>query len=135
MVGLIWMVQVVHYPMFDRVGAEEFVRYEADHCRLITPVVGLPMLVEMFTAIAILFFLWDREDFRVWLTLSLGLLIGIWLTTAFFSVPCHNKLAQGFNYESYRWLVATNWIRTALWTSRGLILAWLVHQLMSKGQS
>ena len=50
MVGLIWMVQIVHYNMFDRVGQDQFARYEADHNRLITPIVGVPMLVEIATA-------------------------------------------------------------------------------------
>ena len=50
MVGLTWMVQIVHYNLFDRVGREQFVRYEADHGRLITPIVAVPMLVEIVTA-------------------------------------------------------------------------------------
>ena len=55
MVGLIWMVQIVHYRLFDRVGRDQFVRYEADHGRLITPVVGIPMLVEIATSAALVF--------------------------------------------------------------------------------
>ena len=51
MVGLIWMVQIVHYNMFDRVGEEQFQQYEADHNRLITPIVFLPMLIELATAV------------------------------------------------------------------------------------
>ena len=54
LVGLIWMVQVVHYKMFDRVGSDEFTRYEADHTRLITPIVLPPMLIELVTACALL---------------------------------------------------------------------------------
>ena len=33
MVGLIWMVQIVHYKMFDRVGEDVFARYATDHAR------------------------------------------------------------------------------------------------------
>ncbi len=51
MVGLIWFVQVVHYPQFALVGEEYFVRYEAAHVRATTYVVLLPMLVELVTAI------------------------------------------------------------------------------------
>ena len=28
MVGLVWLVQVVHYPLFDHVGRDEFASYE-----------------------------------------------------------------------------------------------------------
>lgn len=54
LVGLIWMVQAVHYKMFDRVGTGEFVQYEEDHNRLITPIVAVPMLPELATAGALL---------------------------------------------------------------------------------
>ena len=33
MTGLIWFVQVVHYPLFDRVESGAFRRYHADHTR------------------------------------------------------------------------------------------------------
>ena len=46
LVGLIWFVQVVHYPLFARIGMEEFSRYHAAHTRATTRVVALPMLAE-----------------------------------------------------------------------------------------
>jgi hypothetical protein len=47
LIGLIWMVQVVHYKMFDRVGADQFAKYEQDHNLLITPVVGIHFPLEL----------------------------------------------------------------------------------------
>ena len=52
MTGLIWFVQVVHYPLFAAVGAEQFVAYEVAHQRRTSFVVGLPMLVEGLTVLA-----------------------------------------------------------------------------------
>ncbi|MFM8818912.1 MAG: hypothetical protein ACKOHI_13805, partial [Phycisphaerales bacterium] len=54
MAGLIWVVQVVHYPLFGRVGSEGFAAYESAHARLITPIVGPAMLVELVSSIALL---------------------------------------------------------------------------------
>lgn len=51
MVGLIWFVQIVHYPLFAYVGAEKFIAYEAAHARLTTWVVAPPMLTEALTAL------------------------------------------------------------------------------------
>lgn len=122
MVGLIWMVQIVHYPLFDRVGSEAFSRYEADHGRLITPIVGVPMLVELVTAILLV--VSGSTILPRWASVTgLGLVIAIWLSTAFLQVPCHNRLAHGFDADAYRTLVTTNWIRTLLWSARGLMLA------------
>ena len=50
MVGLIWMVQIVHYPLFGKVGPDQFVGYQISHQSLTTLVVGPPMLVEIVTA-------------------------------------------------------------------------------------
>ena len=123
MVGLIWMVQVVHYKMFDRVGEEQFVRYEADHNRLITPIVGVPMLIEITTAAALL--LSGPSVFPRWAAWTgLTLVVAIWLSTAALQVPCHHRLTSGFDEQVYRRLVATNWIRTMLWTARGGLLAY-----------
>jgi len=50
MVGLIWLVQVVHYPLFGMVGPGDFKSYHHKHTRLISWVVGPPMLVEGLSA-------------------------------------------------------------------------------------
>jgi uncharacterized membrane protein len=131
MVGLIWMVQVVHYPMFDRVGEEQFRQYEADHNRLISPIVGIPMLVELATATWFVFAAWPGASSRGWAIAGLIMIAAIWLTTAFVSVPCHARLAQGFDHQTHRLLVSSNWIRTILWTARGLMLSYLVYRLVS----
>ena len=44
LVGLIWFVQIVHYPQFVRVGSERFAEYETIHVRLTTWVVVPPCL-------------------------------------------------------------------------------------------
>ena len=54
LVGLIWFVQVVHYPLFAKVGSSSFADYEQSHQRRTTLVVAPLMLVEAATAIALL---------------------------------------------------------------------------------
>ena len=44
MTGVIWLVQVVHYPLFDQVPNHNFPRFEADHSFRIGFVVMPPML-------------------------------------------------------------------------------------------
>lgn len=131
MVGLIWLVQIVHYPLYNRVGAGEFARYETDHQNLIVFVVGPLMLLEAATAFLLLF--GQSADAGVdWIPwIGVILLVIIWLSTTFLQVPCHNELLQGFNESTYRWLVLSNWIRTIAWTSRGLLVLWLVARRMS----
>ncbi len=53
MVGVIWFVQIVHYPLFARVGAGGFPAYSERHSRLTGLVVGPLMLAEAATAAAL----------------------------------------------------------------------------------
>ena len=81
LVGLIWTIQVVHYNLFDRVGQKEFKQYEADHNRLITPIVGPPMLIEIATAGLLLTM--APPGFPRWAAVAGGaMVIMIWISTA-----------------------------------------------------
>jgi hypothetical protein len=62
--------------------------------------------------------------------------VAIWLSTALLQVPCHNRLMLAFDRDAIRLLVLTNWIRTLLWTARGVLLAgtlWRALQTLSAG--
>lgn len=128
MVGLIWLVQVVHYPLFRFVGSSDFKGFHRNHTRLISWVVGPPMLAEGLSAA---FLVWNLPP-RVPSSAALAgflLLLVIWASTAFLQVPQHNRLALGFDTAAYRKLVATNWVRTTAWSLRGLLTAWLVWKV------
>lgn len=118
MVGLIWLVQIVHYPLMGLVGTEQFPAYERHHVRRITWVVGPGMLLE--SGSGVLLFL-GGLDSPLFLT-SLALLLVIWTSTAFLQVPLHTALGKEFSSSVLSRLVLTNWIRTLAWTVRGLIL-------------
>lgn len=126
MVGLIWFVQIVHYPLYANVGREQFPEYEALHNRMTTWVVGPAMLVELVTAVLLPKYSPNTSSMLAWT--GLGLLIVIWISTAALSVPAHDVLTAGFSAEAYRKLVNTNWIRTVAWTARGVILMVITYR-------
>ena len=118
--GLIWFVQVVHYPLFSGVGENGFPAYEHDHVRRTSRVVMLPMLIEAGCTVALAFTL--RSAPTAWMAwLGLGLLIAIWCSTAVLQVPCHHRLASGYAPATIERLVRTNWIRTWGWTARAVL--------------
>lgn len=116
MAGLIWFVQIVHYPMFARVGAEGFVRYAIEHQARTTVVVLPLMLVELVTAGWLAFALGSA---MAWAGLVLVALV--WASTFFVQVPIHAKLGAGFDAVLARRLVLTNWVRTGLWSARAYL--------------
>jgi hypothetical protein len=125
MTGLIWFVQVVHYPLLGLVGAEGFGQYEFAHRRRTTIVVGPIMLVEAACAVALVFSpCFELSPIAVWS--GACLLLIIWISTAALSVPCHECLSNGFDSRAHRRLVASNWIRTAAWTLRSGIASYLL---------
>ncbi len=125
MTGIIWFVQVVHYPLFASVGADGFVRYEALHATRTGWVVAPLMLVELATSLALLAPSLRPANVSATLAwLAAGLVGVIWLSTGLLQVPLHNRLAQGFDAELVARLVATNWIRTVAWTARSGIVLW-----------
>ena len=129
MVGLIWFVQVVHYPLFGSVGRSGFAEYSRAHSRLTGLVVGPPMLVEAGTAVALVIGPPEGVPFSLPL-IGLVLLAAVWLSTALLQSPQHTVLGRGFAADSHRFLVASNWVRTALWTGRGLVVLLMTAALL-----
>ena len=121
MAGLIWFVQLVHYPLMAAVGRAGFAAYERSHQRRTSWAVGPAMLVEMLTAIALLVI-----EPGVLTLLGFSMLLIIWLSTAFVQVPAHRRLEAGFEATAHRQLVTTNWIRTVLWSARTVIAAMML---------
>ncbi|MBL8085542.1 MAG: hypothetical protein JNN26_23150 [Candidatus Obscuribacter sp.] len=125
MTGLIWFVQVVHYPLYDRVGSDAFVAYERIHCSLTTMVVAPVMIVELLSAVLLLFQR-PRCMHMPEAALNLALLGLIWLSTLFIADQLHGALASQFSQEAHRALVGWNWLRTAAWSLRAVLLAAVV---------
>ena len=130
MVGLIWLIQVVHYPLFANVGEEHFQLYSERHQFLITFIVGPVMVAELITAIVLATYP-PTPEVGMWLRLGLGLLVVIWVATAAVQVPQHGRLNQGFDLQTIQSLVAGNWVRTIAWTLRGAILLVVLSKLMA----
>ena len=131
MIGLIWMVQVVHYPLFDDVGQENYLSYQQRHQSNITYIVGPVMLIELATAIALAWYPVDGIG-KPLVYFGIALVASIWLSTAFIQIPCHEKLAKGFDLNAYMWLVSSNWIRTIAWSARGVVVTWMLVRVLSK---
>ena len=124
MVGVIWLVQLVQYPMFEYLDRATFTRSHAFHGAAIGWVVGPPMLVELAMAASIL---WRRGMGNAPALCGFMLVLGLWALTLFVMIPLHGRLgSEGFSPEVHQALVRWNWLRTIAWTVRGGIAAfWL----------
>lgn len=134
MTGLIWFVQVVHYPLFPRVGTAEFPLYERLHARRTGWVVGVPMIVELLTAGAALWPALRPEWMSRGAAWVLAGLVGVvWASTAVWQIPLHDELERAPTVRAMRRLVGTNWARTVAWTLRSGMLLWVVWRMVRVG--
>jgi hypothetical protein len=131
LVGLIWTIQLVHYALFDGVGENAWGEYHRRHTSSITLIVGPLMLVELLTAI---WLVWRvPTGVATWLPwVGLGLIALIWLSTMFVQIPMHNTLAGGHDADLARRLTASNWIRTVAWSARGILVGWMLLSLLRR---
>lgn len=130
MTGLIWFVQIVHYPLFSAVGGEAFRPYHGRHVQRTTWVVAPVMLLELATALALP---WLRPaavpGWVAWV--GLALLAVAWTSTGLLQIPRHHELAARYGEGAYAALCRTNWIRTAAWTARGILAAYAVGRTLN----
>lgn len=128
--GLIWVIQLVHYPLFDHVDRERFVLFEQAHSKRITFLVAPAMGVELLTGVWLPWAVGPGPE-RTVLLVGAGLIALLWLSTAFVQVPCHATLARGYDESAHRRLVWSNALRTAAWSLRAVLVGWLLLRSLS----
>lgn len=120
MVGVTWTVQLVVYPAFSSVGAGTFTAYHRGHTRRMSALLALPWGLEVVTAALLVIV--PLPGVPRWLPLLgaalLALIVGVTVAVA---VPCHSRLADGFDPAVHRRLLASHGLRTAAWTARGAL--------------
>lgn len=128
MVGMIWTIQTVHYPLFADVGPESYVQYQAAHVDRIGPLLVVPWLVEGLTLLALMWlaFLRSRHSLRVPVAIGAVSMAVVLVISGFWSAPAHGELAEGFDAAVHDRLMTANLVRTLAWTLRGVTAAWIL---------
>ena len=117
MVGVIWVIQLLHYPSFHFINDQKYVEFQHFHMKRISFIVIPAMLVELASGLLLAYF------FRSSLTIILlAFLLGIWGITFIFFTNIHQKLTNGYDHNIVDRLVKINWSRTVLWSLRLIIL-------------
>lgn len=116
--GVIWLVQLVHYPAFRFIHPEHFGVFHRFHSVQITYLVAPLMAIELITAIALLVMA-PQQGISYF---NFASVLALWLVTFFVSVPLHRTLAHSYSLDVINKLIVTNWWRTALWSVRVVAL-------------
>ena len=117
MIGVIWVIQLVHYPSFHYIDRNRYELFQDFHMRNISWIVFPVMSVELVTGILLIqspIFGSSNKLFFI----SMILLALIWFLTATLFISIHKNLSKGFNKDIINKLVNLNWLRTILWSLR-----------------
>lgn len=127
MVGVIWFVQLVHYPLLAIIGVDRATEIAREHQRRTGWVVGGPMTLEGVTTLVLLVARPDGVSVLVpWVAAALlAVALG---STVLLSVPLHEKMATNPDPHVGHRLVVTNWPRTVAWTARGVLVVVMLVQ-------
>lgn len=128
MVGLIWTIHYVHYPLFAYVGESTYASFQTAHVERIGRLLFVPWLTEGFTLIGILAlaFLGGLKTSRVPAVLNGAAMAVVLVISGFWSAPAHAKLANGFDKAIHDQLMTANLIRALAWTVCGACSIWMV---------
>ena len=119
MAGLSWFVGVVHYPLFDGVGAAGWTAYHRRHSDRTAVVVVAPMVVELGAATWIVAARPDQVSPGL-AAMGLAVAVGAWLLTAA-AARLHRRLGGGLDPRAHHALLATHHARTVLWTAHAAV--------------
>ena len=128
MVGLIWTIHYVHYPLFANVGESTYVSFQAEHVERIGKLLFVPWLTEGITLLGILAlaFIGGHTALRIPAFINGAAMAVVLVISGFWSAPAHAKLADGFDKSLHDQLMTVNLIRTLAWTVCGICAVWIV---------
>lgn len=125
--GQIWLVQIVIYPLFAKVGEAEYVAYHRFYSRRIPLPIIIPGFASFLLPAALAYFGPAVPGWMSAANIATGI-AGL-LVTVLLEIPRHNRLEKGGkNGTTIAELIRYNWPRTASITAQAVVtLLMLIH--------
>jgi hypothetical protein len=118
--GLVWVIQLLVYPGFAAMTGPDWETVHGRHTRLMGLLVTGPWALQGLTCAVLL--VWRPPGVPLLAALTAGVCGAVTVAvTVGVSVPCHQRLARGWDPAVHARLVRTNWWRTAAWTLGGVV--------------
>lgn len=129
--GLIWTMQLVHYPAFRYIDPQKAISFALFHQGKISFIVAPLMLGEVISALVLGAAAWSEHRSLMMYLINAVLIAMIWCLTFFQSMPCHQQLAETAllkdsaglqqRQQIIDTLIRTNWLRTGCWSLKLLV--------------
>ena len=128
MAGVTWTLQILNYPLLEKINSGTFASYQEAHNKRFGKVMIPGILVAVITTLLLFF---DRP-FAVSPTipvLQAILLLIITGSAAVYAAPARKKLEKNFDQVPVRSLIMTNWLRLFAWLALGIGDLYLLVEL------
>ena len=122
MVGIIWVIQLVHYPSFKYVKDSDYIIFQKYHMSNISYIVFPSMFTELITSLLI-FFSGEKSFLFMLSMICISL---IWVITGVLFTKFHSTLQKGKDLKMIEKMIKANWIRTLLWTMRLIMILFVI---------
>jgi hypothetical protein len=73
---------------------------------------------------------WAANSNIIMHQIGFTLVVFVWIITFFVQVPLHNQLSTSRSSAAITKLVKSNWLRTALWTMKGILSLIILTRLI-----
>lgn len=121
LLGIVWLVQLINYPLFKLIPESLFRDYHALHINRSQWLIAPLMLVEMLTGAYLL--IWPLLDANYYLYVcNFVLILLVWLETFFLQIPIHKTLQKQHSQTKIDRLINMGWVRTITWSLHGIVL-------------
>ena len=129
--GQIWFAQIVIYPLFGKVGKDEYVAYHRFYSsRILLPII-VPGFASFLLPIVLVFLRPDSVPLALALANAACGLIGLYVTVTL-EIPRHDRLEKGGKKEVViRKLVLYNWPRILAITASALLTLLMLNAAFS----
>lgn len=124
LLGMLWFMQLVHYPLFRRIK-ENFVKYEREHIKRILSLLMPLSIIDLALNVMLVISL-ERGRYIFLISFALAMNIITWLSALFFQVEQHHALSEHFSKNMVHKLVKTNWISTIAWSIKAALIFALI---------
>ena len=111
LVVLIWIVQLIIYPGFERYSPPDLLKWHSEY----TWRIGIIVMPLMLSQLGLAVFQLLSDPSIVLYISGLGV-VGIWVLTFLYFVPAHNSISKGETGKVLTELTRINWWRTILWS-------------------
>lgn len=119
MAGVTWTLQILNYPLLEKINSGTFASYQEAHNKRFGKVMIPGILVSVLTTILLFFNLPFAVSFTVPVIQTIILLI-ITGSAAVYAAPAHKRLEKNFDQVPVRSLIMTNWLRLFAWLALAL---------------